>query len=134
MVPEPQPYEPTLESIRRHPLPDWYQNAKLGIFVHWGLYSVPGWAATRQDPYHIIEEDRFKPMVAIVKELDVCFAFGYSLDEFAHTLHAIGEGRVNVEPLVTGRVGLDGVAAAFEDLAQPDRHAKILVEPGPTGD
>ena len=37
-------YEPTLESLNRHPLPQWYADAKLGIFVHWGLYSVPGWA------------------------------------------------------------------------------------------
>ena len=37
-------YEPTVESLDRHPLPDWYNDAKLGIFVHWGLYSVPGWA------------------------------------------------------------------------------------------
>jgi alpha-L-fucosidase len=28
------------------PIPDWYANAKLGIFVHWGLYSVPAWAPT----------------------------------------------------------------------------------------
>jgi alpha-L-fucosidase len=59
MVPEPQQYEPTLESIRRHPLPDWYQDAKLGIFVHWGLYSVPGWAASRKDPYQTIAEGGF---------------------------------------------------------------------------
>ena len=59
MAPEPQHYEPTLESVRRHPLPDWYQNAKLGIFVHWGLYSVPGWAASRKDPYSIIAERGF---------------------------------------------------------------------------
>jgi alpha-L-fucosidase len=26
------------------PLPAWYDDAKFGIFVHWGLYSVPGWA------------------------------------------------------------------------------------------
>lgn len=39
-------YEPTKESLRAHPVPDWYQDAKLGIFVHWGLYSVPGWAPT----------------------------------------------------------------------------------------
>jgi alpha-L-fucosidase len=39
-------YQPTRESLREHPLPDWYQDAKLGIFVHWGLYSVPGWAPT----------------------------------------------------------------------------------------
>ena len=35
MVAEPQHYEATLESVRRHPLPDWYQDAKLGIFVRW---------------------------------------------------------------------------------------------------
>ncbi len=40
----PSRYEPTLESLDRHPLPQWYADAKLGIFVHWGLYSVPGWA------------------------------------------------------------------------------------------
>jgi alpha-L-fucosidase len=40
----PAHYEPTLDSLNRHPLPEWYANAKLGIFIHWGLYSVPGWA------------------------------------------------------------------------------------------
>lgn len=30
--------------MRERPLPRWYDDAKLGIFVHWGLYSVPGWA------------------------------------------------------------------------------------------
>ena len=40
----PSRYEATLESLNRHPLPQWYADAKLGIFVHWGLYSVPGWA------------------------------------------------------------------------------------------
>jgi alpha-L-fucosidase len=37
-------YEPTLASLNQHPLPQWYADAKLGIFIHWGLYSVPGWA------------------------------------------------------------------------------------------
>ncbi|MFC5863103.1 alpha-L-fucosidase [Acidicapsa dinghuensis] len=37
-------YEPTIESLDSHPLPQWYADAKLGIFIHWGLYSVPGWA------------------------------------------------------------------------------------------
>jgi threonine dehydrogenase-like Zn-dependent dehydrogenase len=77
-----------------------------------------------------IEEDRIKPMVAVVKELDVRFSFGYSPEEFAQTLHALAEGKIEAEPLITGRSGLEGVAAAFEDLAQPNRHAKILVEPG----
>ncbi|HYK48904.1 MAG TPA: alpha-L-fucosidase [Terriglobales bacterium] len=40
----PTHYEPTLQSLNQHPLPQWYADAKLGIFIHWGLYSVPGWA------------------------------------------------------------------------------------------
>lgn len=37
-------YTPDLASLRTHTVPAWFANAKLGIFVHWGLYSVPGWA------------------------------------------------------------------------------------------
>ena len=37
-------YQPTRESVSSHPVPAWFDDAKLGIFVHWGLYSVPGWA------------------------------------------------------------------------------------------
>ena len=77
-----------------------------------------------------LEEDHFKPMVAVVKELDVGFSFGHSIEEFSQTLHYMAEGKIEAAALVTGRCGLDGVAKAFEDLAQPDRHAKIVVEPG----
>lgn len=42
--PRPSKYEPNWESLRRHQPPKWYEDAKLGIFVHWGLYSVPAWA------------------------------------------------------------------------------------------
>lgn len=38
------PFEPTLDSVRTHQNPDWFLNAKLGIFIHWGLFSVPAWA------------------------------------------------------------------------------------------
>lgn len=37
-------YKPTWESVSAHSLPDWYDDCKLGVFLHWGLYSVPGWA------------------------------------------------------------------------------------------
>jgi alpha-L-fucosidase len=40
----PSHYEATIESLDQHPLPQWFDDAKLGIFIHWGLYSVPGWA------------------------------------------------------------------------------------------
>lgn len=42
-------FEPTIDSVSNHPLPAWFDNAKLGIFVHWGLYSVPGWAPLAGD-------------------------------------------------------------------------------------
>jgi alpha-L-fucosidase len=35
-----------MESVTSHVAPAWFHDAKLGIFVHWGLYSVPGWAPT----------------------------------------------------------------------------------------
>ena len=37
-------YEPTFSSVKQHPLPAWYDDAKFGIFIHWGLYSVPAFA------------------------------------------------------------------------------------------
>ena len=40
---EPPRYEPNWESLDRRPTPEWFLDAKFGIFIHWGLYSVPGW-------------------------------------------------------------------------------------------
>ena len=37
-------YEPTWESVGTHPLPAWFDGVKLGIFLHWDDYSIPGWA------------------------------------------------------------------------------------------
>jgi alpha-L-fucosidase len=39
-------YQPTWESIDKRPVPAWFTDAKFGIFIHWGLYSVPSWAPT----------------------------------------------------------------------------------------
>lgn len=76
-----------------------------------------------------MEPDRFEPFFGIVKQLNVQFVLGYTAEEFAATLGHIAAGRIDVAPLVTGRVGLDGVRQAFLDLANPERHAKVLVEP-----
>jgi alpha-L-fucosidase len=42
----PAKYEASWMSLTRHPVPPWYEDAKFGIFIHWGLYSVPAWAPT----------------------------------------------------------------------------------------
>ena len=39
-----QKYEATWESIKNYSVPEWYQDAKFGIFIHWGVYSVPAFA------------------------------------------------------------------------------------------
>lgn len=54
---------------------------------------------------------------------------GYTAEEFAQILGHIAEGDLDVAPLITGHVGLDGMADAFETLATPAHHCKIVVEP-----
>jgi alpha-L-fucosidase len=56
----PVKYEPTLESLDSHPLPQWYAGAKLGIFIHWGLYSVPGWAPLSHPEHDFSSADYIK--------------------------------------------------------------------------
>ena len=36
-------YEANWSSLDSRPTPQWYKDAKFGIFIHWGLYSVPAW-------------------------------------------------------------------------------------------
>jgi len=76
-----------------------------------------------------MEADRLEPMFAINKELNLQFVLGYTPEEFAASLHHLAEGRIAAQPLITDTVGVEGVAGAFDALANPDRHAKILVEP-----
>lgn len=76
-----------------------------------------------------MEDDRLRPILAINKELSLQFVLGYTPGEFMDTLFALSEGKIDVSPLITGRVGVDGVAEAFRTLATPNAHAKILVEP-----
>ncbi|MGV0990725.1 MAG: alpha-L-fucosidase [Mycobacterium sp.] len=49
-------YQPTWDSVATHPLPDWYDDAKLGVFLHWGLYSVPGWAPQVPDIQELLKD------------------------------------------------------------------------------
>lgn len=76
-----------------------------------------------------MEHDQIRPLVGINKELNLQFVLGYTPEEFAQTLHNIAQGVMDIEPLITGKVGLDGVPDAFNDLADPEKHAKILVDP-----
>jgi threonine dehydrogenase-like Zn-dependent dehydrogenase len=76
-----------------------------------------------------MERDAITPFFAIGKELNLQFVLGYDPMEFEASLRSIAAGEVDVEPMITGRVGLDGVPDAFRALANPDEHCKILVTP-----
>jgi alpha-L-fucosidase len=48
------PYRPDWASLDARPIPAWYTQAKFGIFIHWGVYSVPAFAAVNvkdENPY-----------------------------------------------------------------------------------
>ncbi|XP_033746824.1 alpha-L-fucosidase-like isoform X2 [Pecten maximus] len=63
-------YEPTWESLDTRPIPGWYDDVKLGIFIHWGVFSVPSFASEwfwdywqgvkRKDVVEFMEKN-FKP-------------------------------------------------------------------------
>ena len=73
--------------------------------------------------------DHIRPAMAINKEIDLRFVLGYTPLEFRDTLHMLADGKLNATPLVTGTVGLPGVAAAFDALGDPEAQAKILIDP-----
>jgi threonine dehydrogenase-like Zn-dependent dehydrogenase len=76
-----------------------------------------------------MEDDRQQPLLAIFKELSVQYVLAYTVDEFAVALKLLADGDVDGKALITGTIGLDGVADAFEDLAKPRQHIKVVIEP-----
>jgi threonine dehydrogenase-like Zn-dependent dehydrogenase len=79
-----------------------------------------------------MQPDTIRPAMAINKEVDLRFVVGYSPVEFRDTLHLLADGKINAAPIATGSVGLAGVEAAFDALADPEQHAKILIDPRST--
>jgi threonine dehydrogenase-like Zn-dependent dehydrogenase len=76
-----------------------------------------------------MEPDTIHPLTGLRKELSLQFCFAYDFQEVADTLEAIAAGEIDVAPLITGSVGLDEVAWAFDVLAHPGDHVKLLVVP-----
>jgi threonine dehydrogenase-like Zn-dependent dehydrogenase len=125
---------------RRAPaLPPWVLGPPLRPAVVFECVGVPGvldqlmGAAPRGTRIIVVgvcmEPDTIHPMLGISKELALQFVLGYTAAEFEETLSLIAAGAIPTSPLITGHVGLDGVAGAFAELASPERHAKIIVEP-----
>jgi len=136
----------TLEKLGRLPF-GWWHAWRLGERLGAGpkrpvvfeCVGVPGTISSIVDsaPFFsrvvvvgvCVGADSFRPAMAINKEIDLRFVLGYTPLDFRDALHMLAEGKVDPRPMITGTVGLDGVAGAFDDLADPERHAKILIDP-----
>ena len=68
-TPMPVKYEPSWESLSQYKVPDWYRDAKFGIFLHWGVYSVPAYSSEwyprlmyrREDPCFKWHQEHWGP-------------------------------------------------------------------------
>lgn len=76
-----------------------------------------------------MQPDTIHPLLAIGREINIQFVLAYEPTEFAASLNAIAEGKVDLSSWITGTVDVDGVPQAFVDLGNPEAHAKILVVP-----
>jgi threonine dehydrogenase-like Zn-dependent dehydrogenase len=118
----------------------WREAGGTEPVVIYEAVGIPGMLATamREAPRNTritvvgvcMEPDAIEPIMGINKELSLQFVLGYDpFMEFAPTLTEIAEGRLDVTPMITSEVGIEGVAGAFQALADPDQHCKILVVP-----
>lgn len=136
----------TLEKLGRLPV-GWWHAWRLGERLGAGpkrpvvfeCVGVPGMISDIVDSAPLLSRvvivgvcvgtDSFTPAMAINKEIDLRFVLGYTPLDFRDALHMLAEGKVDPRPMITGTVGLAGVPGAFDDLADPERHAKILIDP-----
>jgi threonine dehydrogenase-like Zn-dependent dehydrogenase len=78
-----------------------------------------------------MERDQIEPMLGINKELNIQFVLAYSGEEFRTTLRNLAEGRLSCDPLITGKVGVEGVASALNS-PRPSDTQKYWSSPGVT--
>lgn len=74
-------------------------------------------------------EETIVPVVPQFRRIAVNFGHGPYRDAYDITLRRLAAGEIDAEAIITGRVGLDGVAGAFAALREPQGHVKIIVRP-----
>ena len=73
--------------------------------------------------------DAITPLSGIMKEAQLRYVLAYEKDDFTYTLEMLAQERIDPGALITDRVGLAGVPAAFEALATPHGQGKVLAVP-----
>lgn len=92
-------YEPTWESLDARPIPDWFDDVKFGIFIHWGVFSVPSfgsewfwwyWQGAKLKPYVDFMTKNYPPGFRYENFGPQFTAEFYDPQQWANTLKASG--------------------------------------------
>lgn len=75
-------------------------------------------------------QDTFFPAKAIMKELNLNFAFIYQKQDFETVIDMLGSGRIKASGLITNHVDIDAFPTAFEALKTPSDQIKVMLKPG----
>ena len=75
-----------------------------------------------------MEDDSFRPMQAMNRELDLKFSLGLEPGEIETAIDMLAAGRVSTEPMITHVIGLDELPNAFAALSRPSDQTKVMVE------
>ena len=77
-----------------------------------------------------ITPDTIQPGPAVLKEASVHFVLAYEKRDFERTVELLERKELEPAALITDRIGLDAVSAAFDALEHPSEQCKVLVLPG----
>ena len=92
-------YKPTWDSLDTRPLPAWYDEAKFGIFIHWGVFSVPSfgnewfwhrWKVTKKKEFVEFMEKNYPPNFTYQDFAPMFTAEFYDPDHWADVFQAAG--------------------------------------------
>ena len=116
-------YRATTASLRNHPMPAWYEDAKLGIFIHWGLFSVPAWAPTSGEVTKVIAEQGWKAW----------FTNNAYAEWYLNTMGIAGSPTARYHAATYGTMPYEGFMPLFNEAVRnwdPDPFANALREAG----
>jgi len=80
-------YQPTWDSLDSRPLPKWYDQSKFGIFLHWGVYSVPSFGSGKSAEWfwHYWKAENLSDYVEFMKKN---YPPDFEYPDFAPMFHA----------------------------------------------
>lgn len=84
---EPVSYEPTATSLARHRIPAWWQDGKFGVFIHWGVYSVPAYAPPGASPFELSPNcSAYAEWYWFVQQVPACTTWRHHLQTYGPDL------------------------------------------------